>query len=339
MTNDSQSRKWQITINNSIDKGFTHQKIDELLKTYKGLLYYCLSDEEGGKEHTFHTHVYVVFSSSVRFSSLLSKFNGAHFEMCKGSSEQNRDYVFKQGKHSASDKGAINYADSHVEYGTMPVERQGKRNDLDDLYDMVKSGMSTIDILEDNPSYMNYLDKIDRVRTLNFEKEYMHKFRQVHVEYIFGPTGCGKTRSIFDSFGYDKVYRVTDYSNPFDNYNNEPVVVFDEFYNSLSLEKMLVYLDGHPLRLSARYANKVACYDKVYIISNSRFENQFTYYLAPDKIEQYRAFCRRINYIVEYTAPSVLKTYTPSQYLNGFHSVDSTPFDDTKTEQLSLFRS
>lgn len=34
---DTQCRKWQVTINNPLEKGYTHEKIKEILSQYKGL--------------------------------------------------------------------------------------------------------------------------------------------------------------------------------------------------------------------------------------------------------------------------------------------------------------
>jgi len=160
---DSNSRKWQITINNPAQKGFTHEYIRELLATFKSLVYWCMSDEIG-EEGTYHTHIFGAFSSCVRFSTIKKKFEGAHFEMAKGTSKENRDYIFKEGKWAKDKKKETNLVDTHEEFGDMPVERQGQRNDLIDLYDMIKQGMTNYDIMEENPAYMMNLDKIEKAR-------------------------------------------------------------------------------------------------------------------------------------------------------------------------------
>ena len=49
-----QGRKWQITINNPLDHGFDHEKIKAALHQFKGLLYFCLCDEEGDECKTRH---------------------------------------------------------------------------------------------------------------------------------------------------------------------------------------------------------------------------------------------------------------------------------------------
>jgi len=78
-----------------------------------------------------------------------------------------------------------------------------------------------------------------------------------------------------EKYGYTNVYRVTDYAHPFDGYRGEDVIVFDEFRGQLKIYEMLNFLDGYPLELPCRYANKQACYTKVYLISNIPFDQQY----------------------------------------------------------------
>ena len=97
MTSNSRSRKWQVTINNPLEKGYTHERIMDVMGQYKNCIYWCMSDETG-EEGTFHTHIYLHCTSGVLFSTMLNRFGGGHFEMCKGTSIQNREYVRSQRK-------------------------------------------------------------------------------------------------------------------------------------------------------------------------------------------------------------------------------------------------
>ena len=183
---DTQCRKWQITINNPLDKGFTHTKITEELQALKSLVYYCMADESG---QTHHTHIFCAFSSAVRFSTLKARFPEAHLEAARGSVAQNRDYIAKAGKWENDRKHGTRIPGTFEEWGDIPEERQGRRTDLDDLYQMVKEGATDLEILEVHPRAMMYLDKIERVRqTLKAEK-YATEFRRLDVTYIWGPRG------------------------------------------------------------------------------------------------------------------------------------------------------
>lgn len=302
MTNNSQSRKWQLTINNP-GETYNHDSIKSLLGEFKSLVYWCMCDEVG-ENGTYHTHVYIACSSAVRFSTMKNKFETAHIELCNGTSQQNRDYIRKEGKYEKSKKKETNLAETFEEYGEMPVERQGARNDLADLYDAIKAGQSNFEIIENNPEYMMCLDKIERARQTIMENKYKSTFRELDVTYVTGKTGTGKTRGVMEKYGYENVFRVTDYLHPFDNYKQQDVVVFEEFRSSLKIQDMLNYLDGYPLELPCRYTNKIACYTKVYIISNIRFEQQYEQ-VQQDYNETWQAFRRRVKKIVVYGSDDI----------------------------------
>jgi hypothetical protein len=302
MAKDSKSRKWQLTINNPKDKGLDHEHLMALLQTFKSLVYWVMSDEIG-ENKTYHTHIFVYFSSAVRFSSMKKKFDSAHIEMAKGSCEENRNYIFKTGKWENSKKAETNLIETHDEFGQLPLERQGQRNDIIDLYDMIKDGMSNFDILEDNPQYMLQLDKIEKVRQTVKEEKFKRVWRELDVTYIWGQTGTGKTRSVMDAYGYENVYRITDYDHPWDGYANQDVIIFEEFRSSLKIQDMLNYLDGYPLTLPCRYANKVACFTKVFIITNIDYFDQYKS-VQDEHIETWLAFTRRVHHIKRIDRPT-----------------------------------
>lgn len=90
---DTQSFSYQLTFNNPSEKGWSHEHILEVMRNnFKTLVYICMADEQGS---CFHTHVFVVFASRVRFSMVKRYFNEAHIEKCKGSVSDNVNYVKK----------------------------------------------------------------------------------------------------------------------------------------------------------------------------------------------------------------------------------------------------
>ncbi len=87
---------YQLTINAPENKGWTHERILEVMRgNFKTLVYICMADEQGS---CYHTHVFVVFASRVRFSMVKRYFEEAHIEKCKGSVSDNVNYVRKTGK-------------------------------------------------------------------------------------------------------------------------------------------------------------------------------------------------------------------------------------------------
>ena len=274
MDDKSQSRKWQITINNPIEKGYTHDKIIDIVSSMKSVIYWCMADEIGEKG-TYHTHIFLCSRGGIRFSTIKKNFDGGHFEFCSGTAQENMEYVSKTGKWLNNKKSETCVPDTFQEFGEIPVERRGKSPSYDDIYDMLKSGFSSMEILEQSPNLILQLDKLEVARQSFLREKYKSVRRELDVTYIYGPSRSGKTRSVMDKYGYDKVYRVTDYKHPFDNYNGQDIIIFEEFRSSIRLEEMLNYLDNYPVELRCRYANKQALYTTVFVISNIALTDQY----------------------------------------------------------------
>ena len=183
MANDSQSRKWQITINNPVDKGYTHDRLKEILAGMKSVIYWCMADEVG-ENNTYHTHLYIQGRGGINFSTVKKRFDGGHFEMAKGTAMQNKEYVSKTGKWEKDKKHETCVEGTFEEWGEMPVERQGARNDLADIYSMIKEGMTNYQIVEQVPDVMFRLDKLEIVRQAIRDEEFSEKWRDLYVEYI-----------------------------------------------------------------------------------------------------------------------------------------------------------
>lgn len=293
MAKDTQSRKWQVTINNPDEHGLGHEALHVILGDMVGLDYWCMCDEIGF-EGTYHTHLFVMGQNGFRFSAMKKRFPGCHLEMCRGTAQENRDYICKEGKHAAGRKKETNLPETFEESGECPVERPGRRSDMDDLYAMINAGMSNKEIMDEDPRYMLQLDKIERARQTVIEAKFRDQFRQMNVAYWWGETGSGKTRGVMEGFGYSNVYRVTDYEHPWDGYRQQEVVVFEEFRSSLKIQDMLNYLDGYPLELPCRYVNKIACYTKVFLLSNIPLSDQYPQ-VQKDQPRTWAAFLRRID--------------------------------------------
>lgn len=316
MKKNVQSRKWLLTFNNPEKYGFGHDNIKAALSTIKDVTYWCMCDEIG-KEGTYHTHLFIFRRNTMRFSMIKNKFPIAHIDYCRGSTQENRDYIRKEGRHRGTDKEETNLPQTFEENGECPKEEQGKRTDLNELYGMIKDGMSNYEILESNPGYMLKLDEIDTCRQVLRQEEFKNRFREVRTEYWYGQTGRGKTRTVMEAFGYENVYRVTDYQHPFDNYKGQDVMVFDEFRSSLKIQDMLNFLDGYPLDLPCRYNNKTACFTKVFIISNISLKEQYTDIQRAYE-ETWKAFLRRIDGVKVFEKNGPVFFSSVHDYLYGY---------------------
>lgn len=309
---NTRSRKYLLTINNPLDYGYTHEKVCECMNNFK-FSYWCMCDEIGLENNTPHTHIFFCCDNAVTFDRVKGIFPQAHIDKARGTCQENRDYIRKEGKYTNSKKKETNLIDTFEEYGTLPQDVKHKNEKVsENVVKMITEGCSNAEILEKYPSCFNKLTHIDKTReTLRFEK-FKVEFRKLDVVYIWGASRVGKTRFVLEAFGYENVYRVSNYKNPFDMYNGQDVLLLDEFNSKIDIEVMLQLLEGYPCMLPSRYADKVACYTKVFIISNIPFNKQYEF----ANKEQWIAFVRRFNSILEFGSNGIenAKGYDPKDF-------------------------
>ncbi len=303
-----QSRKFLLTINNPQDCGMTHDVIIDRAQLFNPD-YFCLADEIGASG-TYHTHLYLFSHSPMRFSTVKKRFPTAHIDSAKGSSKSNRDYICKEGKWAGTDKEETKVEGTFQEFGTLPSESDEKSPKMALLIQDVKDGLTNVEIIEKDPSFAFRGKEIDLLRQQLMDEQYCSVNRNVVVHYIYGDSGTGKTRSIYEKHPAADICRITNYGTKgnvqFDAYKGQPVLVFEEFHSQIPIASMLNFLDIYPVMLPARYYDRVACYTTVYITSNIPLEEQY-----PDiqrcKLETWRAFLRRIHTVTEFRRGGIVR--------------------------------
>lgn len=298
MNDNSQTRKYNLTLNNPIKYGFTDEKIRETLESLVSVDYYCMCHEKGSTEHV---HIFLYARSPIRFRTIKRKFPTAHIERGRGTVQENRVYFQKTGKWENTEKAKTVVKDSFFEFGEIPVEASEKAPKQFELLQLIKNGESTMDIIKNNPQYAFKGKDIDLLRDIYLNDKFSRTNRNVTVTYIWGNTAVGKTRYIYDSFDAIDICRITNYRNGkvnFDAYHSQDVLVFDEYRSQIPISEMLSYLDNYPLRLPARYSDRTACFSKVYILSNISLQEQYPHIQVSEK-ETWSAFLRRFDNIIE----------------------------------------
>lgn len=270
-------------------------------------LYYCLCDEVG-ENQTPHIHLFFYCKNAVTFDRIKKLFPTAHIESALGSCQENRDYIRKEGKYLNSDKKETNLIDTFEEYGEMPLDKSVKsESQSEQIVQMIKDGYSNSEIIDVFPSAYSKIKQMDTYRKGLLKEKGKSKCSEKYVVYLFGDTATGKTTFINETYGFENVFTVTDYKNPFDGYNGEKVLLFDEFHSSLPINSMLRYMDKFPCELPARYENTYGNYDIVFIVSNISLDKQ---YVHEDK-KTFNAFLRRINDILHFKKILFSLDYSP----------------------------
>ena len=286
--NNRQARRFCITINNPTE---TDEQMSEYLKSLEHIKYFIFSREKGDKEGTIHLQMFLIFTIGKRFSTIKKLFPKAHIENAKGTNTQNRDYCSKSDTHISGP----------FEYGEFAD--QGARTDLKYFFDMVNAGATDYELQCLYPKlYEKNVSKIAAFRNAKIQSDYSKKLREdLIVTYVYGSTGVGKTYCILKKYDKGSFYRITDYErDPWQDYIDQKVVVFDEFRSQFPMVNMLHFLDIYPVSLPARFANKITCYNMLFIISNIPPSAQYKNYKV-DEPETYKALNRRIHHVVYLT--------------------------------------
>ncbi len=356
MEKDTRSRKYLLTVNNPDLHAVSHGSIKEALKKY-AVKYLAICDETGGEKQTYHFHAYIYFENAIKFSTLKKLFPAANIVTVRGTSAENKMYLLKAApEHNKKEDGSyrytdaagkvhfgINHSDTFEEIGECPDDHPGKRTDLENMYQLIKDGYTNSEILEMcGEVAIMHIEKLNKLRHAYLIDKFKGSRRlNLRVHYVSGLTGRGKTRDRLDRHGDENCYRITDYMHPFDSYQCEEILVFEEYRSSLKLQDMLNYLDIYPVVLPARYAPKVACYLTVYVVSNWDFELQYAELQKdPDQKSSYDAWVRRFNgSVMIYTDTGIVTYPTMRDYLKRnekFRPLPpdaKTPFDDPDTDE------
>lgn len=339
----ARTRRMQITCNHPLEKGFTADRIKEILLVYR-TEYYCFCYETG-EQGTEHFHLYIKFKNPQSTSILSKRFGNAHVEAIRNhsTSQQNRDYIRKEGAYLDSEKKATNHIETFYESGDCPIdgkENQGHRNDIEAMISLVQDGASNMEIVQAVPSMALRIPAVEQYRQAYWEEQ-GKEYRQMRIWYIYGKTRTGKTSYVYQSHDASEIYSVVDYKGTgiWDKYDTARtrVLLLDEYRSALPFSLILALCDGQPLILNCRYANRVCLHDTVYIVSNIPLMEQYPN-IQREEPDSWDAFLARINQVRHYYDIGKYRDYTVKEYLemerygtlsHGFEPCQShdTPFE------------
>lgn len=284
------ARNWFLTIPaGSGDKAVSRPDLVEALDKYEA---YAGQLERGAGGY-MHWQIVVHHSNSINFQTLKNKLPTAHIEPVE-SLEASYHYCTKISSrvpgHAPLIKG---------DWSKYAKVRQGKRSDLDKLYERILQGMEAVDeILLSSPVAFKHPQLVERLVEAR-DRAVVPPWRDVQVSVLWGASGTGKTRTALSAFP-GRTCRVTHYHRGcFDGLRaSDAVLVLDEFTgaDSIRLGELLPIIDGHPVSLSARYSDRVAGFSEVFICSNV----PPWYWYPYENSEVLTALCRRIDTVTEY---------------------------------------
>jgi len=263
----------------------------ESIQTYiKNITFkYCVFQYEKGS--TYHIQGFIIYPESKRFKNVKQEFLTAHLEPADGTNFECRNYCMKEETRVA---GPFEFGD---------FAEMKSRTDILQFHEELEEGASNMELKASFPNlYSSYGPaKIESFRQDYFKDKYSSEMRDVKVTFIYGKTRTGKTSFIYDNFPMSEICRVTDYDRgTFENYQQQKVLVLDEFTGEIKINYLNNLLDKYPVDLSARFANRMACYNEVYIISNLSLKQLYKEE-QNNSPEVYEAFLARIKNIIHFT--------------------------------------
>lgn len=229
-----QYRDWVFTyFARDCSDGFAKHFGTDLARNCKYVVFQTEKCPTTGK---LHFQGFIQFASPTRFTVVQKLIPVAHWFRRKGTVDQAIAYCKKEETRVSGP----------FEFGTPP--QQGKRNDLDDVVELVASGASFRDVVKAAPKVV--LKYPRGVRTLlSFQPEPKRTCPQVWIYY--GPTGCGKTslaRTISDDFWMKPVG-----GSWMDGYFGQKVAIIDEVgHDQLNVYWTLRVMDRYPLQVEVK---------------------------------------------------------------------------------------
>ncbi|EMD43492.1 hypothetical protein KM1_293980 [Entamoeba histolytica HM-3:IMSS] len=266
------SRRYQLTLNEPTK----YYALLMYLKHYKSLKYLISCKEIAPTTSHVHIHIYAVFSCPVKLQ--VSKLQGAHIELCKGSNKANIDYIKKDG----------NILD---ELGEEP--HQG-------LHSTVAELIEVKDPADLNPIELN---RWIQAKNLNQRIDLNTYYKPaVKVFYVWGLSGIGKTKWVFDKINELNLQNCTDRVSFINNFwhgvssdGQSTCAWYDDFRSTdMKPNEFIKFIDYYKNNLNVKNGNVVNNYLFIFITS---VENPEELYKNMQLEEPRRQWLRRMEII------------------------------------------
>ncbi|ALE29769.1 replication associated protein [Lake Sarah-associated circular virus-40] len=291
------SRTWCGTLNN-----YSQGEYEFLVQEFNKVAEYWIIGKEKGQEGTPHLQMACSFTRAQKLNYLKQNLSvRAHWEITKGTLDQNRVYCMKEG--------------DYTEGGAPPVKKQGKRTDIEMAVETLKAtGGDVQEMALTHPeAYVKY--------SSNFEKlaqRYQKKMRSsgsgyVHdrrVIWIYGPSGTGKTRYVHEKELISNLWISGRDLRWWQSYDMEPAVLFDDFRGDFcKYHELLRILDRYQCTVENK-GGSVSLQNVKRIWITSCFHPRHVY----DTREDIEQLIRRIDKIWHFTSTTKTDVTNEKEY-------------------------
>jgi len=142
-----------------------------------------------------------------------------------------------------------------IKHGDEPA--QGARGDIDEAKEMIMKGdLTADDICVENPGFFHqYGRTLDRLEAIALRQRY--RTWMTTCDWYTGPTGVGKSHTIFEDFDPRTHYVKNLNDEWWDGYKGQPIVIFNEFRGQIPFKEMLDLIDKWPKTVKWRCRESV----------------------------------------------------------------------------------
>lgn len=253
----------------------------------------------------YHCHI-ACYGNTTTLKKVSDVLYQSHIEPQLGGKEQLKAYLLKEGKYA--EKGEQILFSKGLE---VIEDKQGKRNDLDEIGRLLEDGYTPEEIFEESFRYRKY-EKMIKAQYLSRRIKETPLMKDMWNEYHWGRSGSGKTYSYIkmcEKYSPEEVYLCNDYANSgssgggFDFYSNNPakIVILDEFRGNIPYAQFLSLLDVYSRNQQhCRYQNTYNLWTSVIICSIFPPEKVYSFMVEDGQrnIDSIQQLLRRLNVIV-----------------------------------------
>lgn len=268
---DKRSRAWVVTINNYTDEQYEDVK-EYISKTEYGIV----GKEIGEQNGTPHLQIYFRLKNATTFKALKKRFPTAHIAAAKGNDEQNNKYCSKESEY--------------YEHGT--ISQQGKRTDLDEIRDIIKTTGRMSDVVMVATSYQS----VKMAEQILKYHEPKRDFKP-YVRWYWGAIGTGKTKNAIEIFGDEPYYTTMETAKWWDGYDAHKCLLIDDMRkNFTTFNNLLRILDRYAFSIETKGGTRQLLANHIIITSCYPPTEMF------DTREDIQQLIRRIDEIKEFNA-------------------------------------
>lgn len=280
----SMSKRWCYTVNN--------YEADEAMILLGTPAIYHIMGKEMSATGTPHLQGYIIFESNKRLSGVKKIHPTAHWEVAKGTTDQNIKYCSKEG--------------SYEEIGKKPLTSEQIGQTEKERWKLILQHAKAGTLEEHDPQvYYRTYATAEKLAARHAEPEDVEK----NVNVYWGGTGTGKSYDAWKNARQDgcKPYGKDPRSKFWYGYDGQKNVVMDEFRGGIDISHLLRWLDHYPLNVEIKGSSMPLKAQNIWITSNIHPKDWY-----PDLDEETKQALLRRMHITHYwgvLGKDVTKTY------------------------------